>query len=138
MSAAIRITYCGETVIMSWDGSQASAPIVVDGQPTGRQTADARHRTAEAVRIAAAHVWPDQDWSDGGEAWSDLAYSPGYVIRAGYGEGHDSSTPEVLGDAYGVVYASRDDAEAVCEDLQDTIADYDLDPTTVYSVEVAP
>ena len=75
MIETIRITYGSDTVIMTWDGTQASAPIRVDGTSTQYQTADARHRTADAVRLVAGLVWSDvRDWSEGTEAWDDLAY----------------------------------------------------------------
>lgn len=57
MTTTVRITYAGETVTMTWDGAQASAPILVDGDATGYQTADARHRTGAAVRLACSRVW---------------------------------------------------------------------------------
>lgn len=81
----VKITY-GETVIMEWDGAQASAPIRVDGVSIGYQTADARHRTADAVRLAASKVWgPVYDTAEDAEAdgrsasseiviWDDLEY----------------------------------------------------------------
>lgn len=47
----------------------------------------------------------------------------------------DASQAEVLGDAYGRTYATEAEAEAVAQELADTIADYGLDPTTTYSVE---
>lgn len=54
---SIRITYGGESVVMTWNGAEASAPICVDGVETGYQTADARHRTSDAVRLACSRVW---------------------------------------------------------------------------------
>ena len=53
----IRITYGSDMATMEWDGAQASAPIVVNGEPTQYQTADARHRTDSAVRLACAVLW---------------------------------------------------------------------------------
>lgn len=58
----VRIEYRDESIIMSWDGSQASAPIKIDGQVTQYQTADARHRTSLAVAIACRVAWPDVEW----------------------------------------------------------------------------
>lgn len=71
----VKITYGSDTIIMTWDGAQASAPILVDGIQYQYQTADARHKTGEAVRLAASIAWPDvRDWSAGSEAWDDLEY----------------------------------------------------------------
>lgn len=83
----IEITY-GETVVMQWDGAQASAPILVDGDSTGYQTADARHRTEEAVRLVCAKMWgPIYATAEDAEAagrtlgvdqiviWDDVEYS---------------------------------------------------------------
>lgn len=55
----IEITYVSDTVVMEWDGAEASAPICVDGLPTQYQTADARHRTQEAVRLVCRLMWGD-------------------------------------------------------------------------------
>lgn len=81
----VKITFGGETVRMQWDGSQASAPIRVDGQNTPWQTANARHRTANAVLLVARHVWPEVDWPavpefgsariKENEAWDELGYT---------------------------------------------------------------
>lgn len=71
----VRITYGDETVTMSWDASEANAPIKLDGARTPYQTADAGHRTQEAVRLCAAIEWPEVgDWSEGTDAWDSLAY----------------------------------------------------------------
>lgn len=70
----VRITCGGETVTMTWDGAQASAPIKVDGVSTQYQTASARHLTGEAVRLVASHVWPESDFADGTEEWDALEY----------------------------------------------------------------
>lgn len=71
----VRIEYGGETVTMSWDGAQASAPITVDGESTPYQTADARHSTAQAVRLVARYTWPEcGDFADGSEAWDGLSF----------------------------------------------------------------
>lgn len=71
----IQITYGGETVTMRCDLAQAGAPIYVEGSAIVYRTADARHGTAEAVRLAARSVWPEcGDFADGSEAWNDLAY----------------------------------------------------------------
>lgn len=87
--AQIKITYGTESVVMSWDGAQASAPILADGDSTPYQTADARHRTALAVALVCRTVWPEvewprvpltgsvpDDWSEGCEAWDDISYEP--------------------------------------------------------------
>jgi hypothetical protein len=72
----INITYGGETVTMTWDGANASAPILVDGETTPYQTADARHSTAKAVLCAAKVVWPEVAWAEGTEEWDALSYGP--------------------------------------------------------------
>jgi len=71
----VRITFGGETLMMSWDGTEASAPIRLDGAPTQYQTADARHRVSEAVRLVCPLAWPEvRDWEEGSEAWDELEY----------------------------------------------------------------
>lgn len=71
----VKITYGGESITMSWDGSEASAPIKVDGESTPYQTADARHRADRAVRLAARLAWPDAgSFDEGSDEWDDLAY----------------------------------------------------------------
>lgn len=81
MTARVRIEYGGETVTMSWDASQAKEPIFVDGEQTPYQTANARHSTAQAVRLAARYSWPEAgDFSEGSEAWDALSY--GAVVDA--------------------------------------------------------
>lgn len=42
---------------------------------------------------------------------------------------------EVLGEAYGKEYASREEAEAVAAEMQSEVGEYDLDPSTTYSVD---
>ena len=42
---------------------------------------------------------------------------------------------EVLGEAYGRLYTDRAAAESDAEDMQDEIAEYGLDASTVYAVE---
>ena len=81
----IKITYGGETVRLTCNLSEASAPLKVDGVTTQYQTADARHRTAFAVLLAASVAWPGVQWPDcprfGGddvqdnEAWDELEYT---------------------------------------------------------------
>lgn len=83
----VKITYGSDTVMMEWDGSQASAPILLDGESTPYQTADARHRTDLAVALMCRYAWPESDWphvpstgsvavnwDDGSEAWDEIAY----------------------------------------------------------------
>lgn len=80
----IKITYGGESVTLTCDLAQASAPLLVDGEPIGRQTADARHRAANAVLLAARATWPEAAWPavptlgdqaiEENEAWDELAY----------------------------------------------------------------
>jgi hypothetical protein len=52
--ARYSLTVGSTTVVVEYDGSQASAPIVVDGVSTQYQTADARHHTDAAMRLAAS------------------------------------------------------------------------------------
>lgn len=77
----VLIEYGSESVVMSWDGAQASAPIRVDGETTQYQTADTQHRTDRAVRLACCEAWSpvvddDEDVDDDDEVvlWSDVAY----------------------------------------------------------------
>lgn len=87
MLTMIKIQYLDETATLVVDLSRANAPLVVDGKVTQYQVADARHRYSLAVALACSIVWPDADWpavptigsvpdgwSDGSDAWSDLAY----------------------------------------------------------------
>lgn len=70
----VEIEYLGDRCLMEWAPSEASAPILLDGQSTPYQTADARHRTADAVRLMAKIVWPEVDWSADEGAWDELSY----------------------------------------------------------------
>lgn len=83
----IKITFGGETVTLTADLTESSSPLLVDGNHIGRQTADARHRTALAVVFAACAVWPEEQWpeipaggtipdgwGDDSDAWADLSY----------------------------------------------------------------
>jgi hypothetical protein len=87
-SSTVKIKYGSNTIVMSWDGAQASAPILVNGEPTQYQTADARHRTQLAVALACLVAWPDVEWpavpsvgsidlghwAEDNEAWDDVSY----------------------------------------------------------------
>jgi len=60
-----------------------------------------------------------------------------YRITASFtrdGQTQASDTAETLGEAYQRTYADRDDAESACEDLQASVAEYGLRPSTAYSV----
>lgn len=60
MATQIKFT-CGSTKgVITFDGSQASAPILLDGGSTGFQTADARHRTEEAVRLVLSKAFDEE------------------------------------------------------------------------------
>lgn len=86
MSEKILITYGDSKITMEWDGAQASAPILIDGESTPYQTADARHSTGAAVRLAAEYAWGRvyDTWEAARAAghdddsqivvWDDLAY----------------------------------------------------------------
>lgn len=82
----IKITYDGETIALKCDLAEASAPLIVDGEHTQYQTADARHRTTYAVALACQVAWPaaewpwpeeatiPEGWGDDFEAWCEMAY----------------------------------------------------------------
>lgn len=74
----VNITFAGETVHMTWDGTQASQTIYVDGEATQYQTADARHRTSEAVRLVCRVVWGDKsrliNFDADSEEWDAVEY----------------------------------------------------------------
>jgi hypothetical protein len=64
-----------------------------------------------------------------------------YRIRASAtrdGQTIDCSQAEVLGETYGVTYTARDAADAALEDLDESIAEYQLDPSTTYSISEIP
>lgn len=75
-----------------------------------------------------------------GPADADVIATPvlTYAITATFSSNGQAdvscSTPEVLGDAYGVAYATREEAEAVAAELQGSISEYGLDASTVYHV----
>lgn len=79
-TATVEITYGDETILMTWEPAHASGQILVDGEPTPYQTADARHDTAKAVALACSYTWPEVEWPDvtGGmqdtDAWDDMGY----------------------------------------------------------------
>jgi hypothetical protein len=61
-----------------------------------------------------------------------------YVIRASYvqdGQTLDCSQAEVLGGAFQAEYATEQEAADVAAELQESVADVGLDPTTKYVVE---
>lgn len=83
----IKISYRGETIRLTCDLTDASAPLTVDGCETPYQTADARHRAALAVALACRHAWPEVEWPevpatgpvdtsawDACEAWAEMEY----------------------------------------------------------------
>ena len=91
MSAYERISVrCGtDESILEWDGAQAAAPIIVDGEATRWQTADARHSLARAVRLVCADLWgPVYETEANAKAagrepgvdmitiWDDVEYGP--------------------------------------------------------------
>jgi hypothetical protein len=47
----------------------------------------------------------------------------------------DCTDAATLGDAYGEMYATIEDAEEMVEQLTDSVAEYDLDPSTSYTAE---
>lgn len=50
----------------------------------------------------------------------------------------DTSTAEYLGESWGELYATEEDALRVAAELQGSVEDYDLDPSTLYEVEETP
>lgn len=75
MTTVVKITVGTETLTMEWDGTQASAPIILDGIETGYQTADARHRTEEAVRLALREYCKGEgDGVSVDSLWDDVEY----------------------------------------------------------------
>lgn len=80
----IRITYGSDVIRLRCDLAEASAHLVVDGETTAWQTADARHNTDHAVLLAAMVAWPEVCWptrprygSDrvqANDAWDRLVY----------------------------------------------------------------
>ena len=93
MMERVRIKYGNDHVIMSWDPSQASAPILIDGDYTPFQTADARHRTDLAVALVCAAIWPEDAWPwvpstgsigelEATDAWDAMSYGPAESIEA--------------------------------------------------------
>ena len=60
-----------------------------------------------------------------------------YGVGATYLDGDtvvDTSTAEMLGDAYGRSYADREEAEEAATSLQDEAAEYGIDPAVRYGV----
>ena len=55
-----------------------------------------------------------------------------------YGQCVDSTTAETLGDAMGVIYATQELADAAADELQGSVMDFSLDPSTRYSVVEVP
>jgi len=60
----VRIRYGSDTAYMAWRGEKASAAILIhtgehgdDWSPTRYQTADARHRLQDAVRLVVPLLW---------------------------------------------------------------------------------
>lgn len=53
---------------------QPEDPILVNGENIGRQVAAGSCKPAECIRIALQHIDPELDWSEGGEAWTDVVY----------------------------------------------------------------
>ena len=123
MSAEIKITYGEETVTMVWDSAQASAPITVDGESTPYQTADARHSTAQAVRLAARYVWPEFDFADGSEAWGELSYETATAYTYTVWDGNpNAGMCTTLRDSVEIEAYSDDEAIAHVVDVMESIA----------------
>ena len=53
----VEIQVGSDKMVMEWDGAQAGSPITVDGECTPYQTADARHRVGDAVRLVCGYLY---------------------------------------------------------------------------------
>ena len=53
----VLITVGSDVLTMDWSPAHAGAPILVDGEATPYQTADARHEVAQAVSLAVSYMF---------------------------------------------------------------------------------
>lgn len=61
----VKFTYGSTTGVITWDGSNAAAPILLDGDSTGLQTADARHNLSDAIELVLSKAFAeDVDMDD--------------------------------------------------------------------------
>lgn len=77
MTATYTILVDGEKVAtMTADFAQASSPLLLDGESTPYQVADARHRTQRAAEMLLSWCWssggPLCDTDDDGEPEGDV------------------------------------------------------------------
>ena len=85
----IRVSFGSDsdTITVTCNLAEASAPICIDGEATQYQTASARHRADLAVALACRVTWPEADWphvpatgsipadfGEGNEAWDAMSY----------------------------------------------------------------
>jgi hypothetical protein len=56
-SQQIKFTYGNTQGVITWNGAEASAPILLDGDSTGYQTADASHRLSTAVELVLSKAF---------------------------------------------------------------------------------
>ena len=77
-----------DTITVTCNLAEASAPICIDGEATQYQTASARHRVDLAVALACRVAWPEIEWpsvpatgsipadwpEDNCEAWDAMSY----------------------------------------------------------------
>lgn len=53
----VKFTYGSTKGVITWNGADASAPILLDGDSTGYQTADASHRLETAVELVLSKAF---------------------------------------------------------------------------------
>lgn len=56
----VKFTYGSTSGVISWDGARAEAPILLDGTPTGYETADARHNIEQAICLVLTKEFGDE------------------------------------------------------------------------------
>lgn len=64
MRCDVLITVGSDTITMTWNGAEATAPILLDGVATGYQTADARHDLERAAHLAVERAFGPVAWDE--------------------------------------------------------------------------